>query len=331
MIDISLQGGQVHEDLRSRSLRDVLGVLGFGEWKERKGGTEWFGACPVHGPKANRGSFSFDSEGRYHCFSCRVHGKGAIDLVMVVRKVGFQDAVDFLQSHLGNIIAQQAKEPRLRQLPTTLPVVSAPTENPPFKGTYDKFVVESAWLKNRGFTPETLTRYEVFEYNNPARRSAYTGTVMLKIRRYSDGECVGYLSRNIGEITAEKPKYVFPKGLQKSLELFGAWQIKNDAIASSSLPLRVGYVVESPFAVMKFHQLGLPAVSPFGWSVSEPQVEILRSLFRGVVFLPDRNKHDEAPQSAAAIAASLWVKAPDLPDGVDDPESLTHEQVLQLT
>jgi hypothetical protein len=40
---------------------------------------------------------------------------------------------------------------------------------------------------------------------------------MLKILRRSDGECVWYLSRNIGELTPEKPKYFFPKAFKNRL------------------------------------------------------------------------------------------------------------------
>jgi DNA primase len=42
--------------------------------------------------------------------------------------------------------------------------------------------------------------------------------------------------------------------------------------------------------VLKFHQLGLPAVSPFGWSLSEQQIAILAELAKGVICLPDRQK-----------------------------------------
>jgi hypothetical protein len=56
---------------------------------------------------------------------------------------------------------------------------------------------------------------------------------MLTISRYSDGECVGYISRNIGEVTAERPKYRVPAGLQKQLEVWGAFQLKDQA------PIRV--------------------------------------------------------------------------------------------
>ena len=189
---------------------------------------------------------------------------------------------------------------------------------------YEKFKVESAWLKERGLKPATLERYGVFEYYNASRKSVYNGSVMIRISRYSDGECVGYLSRNIGEVTAEKPKYRFPEGLQKSLELFGAWQLKDQA------PIRVLYLVESPFSVMHFHQLGLPAVSAFGWAVSEAQVEIISKLAKGVCFLPDSNKRKEAMQYAGTLTQKVWVKMPELPVGLDDPEHLTAAQIAAL-
>jgi hypothetical protein len=255
--------------------------------------------------------------------------------------------VELLQSHTGNIIGAQAAKPQIKQLqaksdernghePQTSRKVHSSaetslTENAPFKGTYEKFAVQSDWLKERGLTPETCKRFGVFEYNNPKRRSAYTGSVMLKIRRYSDGECVGYLSQNTGAITPEKPKYCFPKGFQKHLELFGAWQIKNGLTEAAARPLRVVYVLESPFAVLKFAQLALPAVALFGWSASPEQASILAQLARGCVFLPDRDKFQEAHGVAGLLSQHLWTRTPQLPDGVDDPEQLSAEQIRALT
>jgi hypothetical protein len=106
----------VHEDLRSRCPRDVLAVLGVAECRERKGRTEWFERCPIHGPKTNSSSFSFDETGKYHCLSYRLHEKGAIDLVMAIRKVGFQESVQWLEANLSTIISQQAAKPQIKQL-----------------------------------------------------------------------------------------------------------------------------------------------------------------------------------------------------------------------
>jgi len=310
-----------YADLRMLPLSLVIPWLGIpGLWKERKSGQEWSGKCPLHGAKNNATSFSYHQDGRFNCFSCGRKGRGAIDFVMAYRSVGFQEAVEELKRFNG--AAVPVPKPELRT------VQELPTENQPFKASYQKFAVPSTWLKERGLSEETCQKYEVFEYNNPKRRSAYSGSVMLKIRRYSDGECVGYLSRNIGEVTPEKPKYRFPEGFHKGLELFGAWQIKNEV---PSLPLRVGYLVESPLAVLKFAQSGFPAVSPFGWSVSAQQADILSALAKGWIYLPDADRRVEAVRVAGELSQRCWVKMPQMPDGVTDPEKLSPEQIRVLS
>ena len=316
---------------RHKALREIpfealasLLDLSFGDFKRCKNDTEWKGPCPVHRPKKNNGSFNYADDGRFQCFSCGAKGRGSIDLVMAVRKCSFRDAVALLEPLGAALPPQMTHEPISAHTPQA-------SENKPFQGSYEKFRVASPWLTARGFTQETLDRYEVFQYDNPKRHSVYSGSVMLKIRRHSDGECVGYLSRNIGDITLEKPKYRFPKDFQKSLELFGGWQIKNaTASGASSLPRRVAYLVESPFCVMKFAQLGVAAVSPFGWSLSVQQVPALAALARGWLYLPDRNKRDAVGPSLWLLSKLVWVKCPALPDGIDDPEQLNLDQILAL-
>lgn len=69
--------------------------------------------------------------------------------------------------------------------------------------------------------------------------------------------------------------------------------------------MKVVFLVESPFSVMKFWQLGYPAVSPFGWAVSDQQLDILCEVARGVVYIPDRNKFEDSRPQAARIASRL--------------------------
>lgn len=310
----------MYESIRALHLSAVISMLGVsGEFKTRKGGTEYYGKCPLHDAKRNTTSFSFDNTGRFHCFSCGKKGRGAIDVVMAFKGCGFQEAVEWLSS--------QQTLPQSRHVVSTTPTNKAPNplvtiepaENQVYRSSYEKFKVESDWLKKRGLTQETLDRYGVFQYENPKRRSAYNGNILLPIRRFRDGEVVGYLVRFLqGEV-----KYLFPKGVSKSLEVFGSYQLREQ-----TLPLRVGYLVESPFAVMKFHQLGFPAVSCYGWSVSPEQVSILTQLARGWVYLPDANKRDSIGQVLHQLSQKCWVKCPEYP--ADDPEHLTAEQIRSL-
>jgi hypothetical protein len=85
----------------------------------------------------------------------------------------------------------------------------------------------------------------------------------------------------------------------------------------------------SRLSVMHFHDHGLPAVSPFGWSISDKQLELLAQLARGVVYLPDSDKRKEAAVVAGLMSSKLWVRFPEMPE--PDPEILTTDQILGLT
>ena len=297
---------------RYRNIRempfDVLaGILDFdiSKFKRRKGGTEWAGPCPVHRPKKNSTAFSYSSDGKFACFSCSAKRRGAIDLAMQVRGCGFQAAVELLEPYAsgggaGTGWTRHRESPR--QAPAQEP--QSTSETPPFKSTYAKHFKPHEWPEKRGITAAALERFGSGVYDNPSRKSSYNGSLMLRIRRWSDSEPVGYLSRNIGEVTPEKSKYRFAEGFQKSLELFGCCELREDR----KVPVRIVYLVESPLCVLKFWQMGIPAVSPFGWSCSKRQAEIIGQLAKGVVLLLDRDKEEQAGPVVHLLAKRAGAK-----------------------
>lgn len=301
--------------VRALPLRAVLAHFGFEGFKKRPGREEYFGKCPIHNPQLNNTAFSFDDR-VYHCFGCEAKGSGSIDLVMDLKKVGFKEAVQILQD---NFAAMSVSE-----------VVQSAATNKPFNGNYEKFYVESEWLKARGIRKDILDLYGVGQYFNPGRQSVYSNKVMFPIYRFSNGDKLGYLARTVLPEQADEPKYVFPKNFIKHIELFGAFQLRDALISSGQARLPLGFVLESPLAVMKFREMGFYAVSPWGAYVSPEQVEILAQLFHRVLYLPDRDKSDLQSTGTFHLARHMWVKAPPLPDGVDDPEYLTPEQVEAL-
>ena len=309
-----------YEAVRSIPFPVLAAALGadLTKFKTRKGGQEHFGPCPVHKPKLNQTSFSYHSSGAFQCFSCSAKGKGALDLVKLARGVNFTGAVAFLEPLVS-------KESANEKTPAT-GVVEASGELKPYTGKYEKFKVPCAWLEKRIPDAAIRERYGVFCYDNQARKSAYSGRVMLPVKD-PQGVLYGYLGRSIEPATA--PKYLFPKNLPKSQFLFGAAELK--AGIFGQLPLRVCYLVESPFSVLRFASLNLPAVSPFGWSVSEEQVQLLCTLAKGIVYLCDRNKYDMCAETLLRISRRLWTKAPSLPAGIGDPEHLSREQILALS
>jgi hypothetical protein len=153
-------------------------------------GNEWAGPCPVHRPKKNNTAFSYAKDGRWNCFACGEKGRGAIDLLMKAKNMRFQDAVAALET-----VALSSAKPKPQPSDTADEEQSVSTsENPPFKSSYSKFQAESVWLANRALSTATLERYGVFQYENPARRSPFSGSVMLKISRYIDGESTEYVN-----------------------------------------------------------------------------------------------------------------------------------------
>ena len=314
-----------YDRLRSVSLLSVFQALGCdtSSFKRRAGKAEWYGKCPYHQAKANQTSFSFDETGRLHCFSCEVKGRGAIDAVKLYLKVEFKEAVSWLEREFAGHTPQSSpakKEPHVEA-----PIDSGDVELKPFIGKYGKYAVENEWLAARVPDKTIRDRYGVIFYQNDKRKSNVNRHVLIPIKDI-EGVQYGWLARNIGETTAEQPKYRWPAGLPKGKFLFGAHELKN----AHALPLKVVYVVESPWSVMRFASLGFHAVSPFGWSVSAEQANMLRTVSRGVVYLPDRNKYEEASGTCHTLAQVLWLRMPTLPENIQDPESLTREQLLSL-
>jgi DNA primase len=353
--------------LRTLPFDVVASVLGVSleHFKRDNRKKEWVGPCPIHQSKTNKGCFRYNDDGRYNCFSQGCKGRGSLDLTMAVKQIAFQAAADLLGAAPKSDPPKQ-KEPRDEAL------VSGDGELKPYSGSYEKYKVPCPWLEERIPDQAVREKYGVFCYNNPARKSAYSGRVMIPVKDVH-GVLYGYLGRHTGDTQDHtSPKYLFPSGLPKSRFLFGAaelkqaaleryleaerqqarmnpvdWgekplaedyqlpsedvqQLKEEFLQSEGWKTKLVYLVESPFAVMKFASMGIPAVSPFGWSVSPEQCELLCSITKGLIWLPDANKRHEAGNQVHTLASHLWLRFPPLPDDCQDPEQMSREQILAL-
>lgn len=309
--------------IRSIGFPALCSALGIdpAAFKQRKGGQEYYGRCPLHEAKTNTTSFSYHADGRFNCFSCSQKGRGAIDFTRAVKGCGFQDAVSFL----GTVQAPAKEEkPVLQQSGASQGKVKDYSQ-PLTKDTWLKYQVACEWLEKRIGSADVLKRYGVFCYDNPSRpKSIYRGRVMIPFRHHETGALYGYMGRAIeGE-----PKYLVPPEFPKASFLFGAYELRSGT--SGQLPLRWVVLAESPFCVLKYAAHQIPCVSGYGWSVSDEQVEILATVTRGVLYIPDRNKHEQAEGCTGKLARRLWLKMPPLPDGIEDPEQLSPDAVRKL-
>jgi DNA primase len=108
--------------------------------------------------------------------------------------------------------------------------------------------VPCLWLEERVPDAGVRDKYEVFAYNNPAKKSAYSGRVMIPVKDV-DGDVYGYLGRTIYTDTSEEPKYLFPKDLPKSRFLFGAYELRQhlSTLGTGRSVYQQVFLVESPW------------------------------------------------------------------------------------
>jgi len=106
-----------HERLRSLPLPAVAAVLDLNLNRFRRTRNEYVGGCPVHGSKNNTNCFRYSDDGRFYCFSCGARGRGAIDLVKLVKNISFKAAVELLQPLVGQV-PPETKKPPVEALPT---------------------------------------------------------------------------------------------------------------------------------------------------------------------------------------------------------------------
>jgi len=134
-------------------------------------------------------------------------------------------------------------------------------------------------------------------------------------------ELVAYAGRAADD--RSEPKYKFPSGFHKSLELYNLHR----AIAEDNPRKRV-VVVEGFFDCLKVSTAGFPCVALMGSSMSEAQEELLVRHFIGVCLFLDG---DDAGRGATdelivRLGRRMWVHAAMLPEGVQ-PDSLSAEEI----
>jgi DNA primase len=124
-------------------------------------------------------------------------------------------------------------------------------------------------------------------------------------------------------INGGEPRYKFPAGFRKPLELFNLHRVGDDGSV---------VVVEGFFDRMKVVQAGYPCVALMGCTMSQAQEKLLAQHFGQAVLMLDG---DDAGRGATEeIAEGLQrivypVKTVDLPDGVQ-PDRLSSEEIQNI-
>lgn len=300
------------------------------------------GKCPLptHNSKTSTESFTATlSKGVGGAWACQSKscikargrvGGNVLDFVAAMERCSVRDAAIKLQTWFlvpaaGQEKGSDGKEPRTeisadKERETKLVAkgngheVGESESNKPLSFTLQKIDCSHSYVKERGLNEETTNIFGVGVFSG---KGSMQGRCVIPIHNVQ-GELVAYAGRSIDR---SEPRYKFPVGFHKSLELFNLHRVK----AELSVVL-----VEGFFDCMKVTQAGFACVALMGSTMSNAQEKLLAEHFGSVVLMLDG---DEAGRSATEeIAERLQhvifnVTAVRLNDGVQ-PDDL-REQAIQ--
>lgn len=312
-------------------------------WRLRNGGPEVLrGRCPLpsHNSKESKESFIATlNKGTGGVWSCHsqscVAGRGGrrggnvLDLVAAMEDCSVREAAIKLQTWFlvpaaGQSRVPAGKEPKPEKSVGKEPageLVSKGSEvvgeneiNQPLTFALRNIDHTHPYIGGRGVTNETAVTFGVGIFSG---KGTMHGRCVLPIHN-AKGELVAYAGR---VIDGSEPKYKFPVGFRKSLELYNLHRIANGECSV--------VLVEGFFDCMKVSQAGYPCVALMGSSMSKNQERLLAEKFGGVVVMLDG---DEAGRVAAEEIADrlqrvvFSVKTVELPDGVQ-PDQLSNSEL----
>ncbi len=339
----------------SVTISQILSRYGIGNLRKING-TSLRGRCPLpqHSSKDSDDSFQVSlSENVFNCFSptCKKarggkSGGTIIELVAAMEgSITAYDAAGLINEWYGlnalkdapkgnggtsHPVAGHDQKPVAAPEPpaaTPPPPAMAPKEvaaniplhikKPGFTGLKNVNPAHP-YLTERGLSAETIATFALGHFTGRSS-IGLTNRIVIPVHN-AEGNVLAYVGRAIDDST---PKYLFPPGFHKSLELFNLhriWDTCEEIIA-----------VEGFFGAIWLHQCGFKnVVALMGKDASETQLGLLAE-FPKVTLLLDGDEPGRAATASlvSKLAYLTHVRAIVLPDN-RQPDSLTADELKGL-
>jgi DNA primase len=173
------------------------------------------------------------------------------------------------------------------------------------------------YLKQRGVSEETA---RVFGAGHFSGNGSMKDRIVFPITNRG-GELVAYAGR--ATEPSVEPRWKFPSGFHKSLELFGIQEARNS---------RSVVLVESFWGVLKLREAGVIAIALMGRSLSKDQQALLEWLNPvSIVILMDGDEPGRAGgrEIAGRLVPSFFVRIAELPSE-KQPDHLSTEEIRKM-
>jgi DNA primase len=284
------------------------------------------GVCPIHGGH-NPTQFSVStSRNAWVCFGDCGKGGSVLDFVACYERVTLHEAAQLIQQWFGvlapvnlsrgdkDVRATEAASGRQNDLP-----------NEPLPFTLSDLDTMHPYLALRGLMTETIDAFGV----GYCTKGLMAGRIAIPIHN-AEGEIVAYAGRTPENPRDGQPKYLFPRGFRKSLELFNYHR----AVTATTQESLV--VVEGFFDCMKVWQAGFQrVVAIMGSSLSETQENLIVKavgLHGKVLLMFDEDGAGRAgrEKSAARLARNVPVKIVQLDAEGIQPDHLPACEIIAL-
>lgn len=278
----------------------------------RQRGPRLVGPCPIHHGD-NPTAFVVDvAKNVWHCFTACGGGGDVVDLVRKVDGVGYAEAA----RRLAAIAAMPA--------PAAAAAIPSLPHRPrqPFRPYTRSLALDAnaPFLSAKGITASTARRFEAGQWHGQGFLAGCVGA------RLHDpvGRPLGYAGRRLDPAEARRfGKWKFPNGFPKAEVLYGAHRLP--ARDTQALAL-----TECPWGVMRFHQIGIPAVALLGTTLTNSQRRLLVRAGRVVlVFDGDPAGHAAAQRILPVLNGATDIFVAALPAGTD-PDDLSDDQLDAL-
>lgn len=285
------------------------------------------GPCPIHGG-TNPTQFSVSlTRNCWVCFGDCGNGGTVLDLVSRMEKVSLPEAARLLQQWFSvpASCTGRSDPPEPVHKSEVKAQLDDNAPNPPLWFALSDLDAAHPYLALRGLTPETIATFGV----GYCAKGIMAGRIAIPIHN-ATGQLVAYAGRWPDKPPADKPKYLFPRGLHKSLELF------NYHRAIVAEPSGVLVVVEGFFDCLKVWQAGCErVVAIMGSSLSAAQADLIGAAVGPggaalLMFDEDGAGRAGREKAAARLAHRVHVNIVDLEVEGAQPDYLPADEIMAL-